>query len=342
MAATVTMSEIGKRAGVTKATVSYVLNNKAEKMAVSKQTCKKVTKIAQEMGYATNHIARCFREKKSHTVCMLSSSRNNFYSPLRFGAERLLKETSYLSYLLDADDIEDLERAIRLFTEHRVDGILLLGHRSHGEEEFFGSVLKRNVPIVFLHGHYHDSRIPCVEVDNVKGGLLATQHLISLGHRRIAFITGPLHNLEAQQRYNGYRQALEQAEISLDSTLVVECGWHHEDGYQALNRLLRETLPPTAVFCFSDLIAYGALKAAFEVGVSVPKDISIIGFDDRDYSECSCPALTTIRQPGEKIGYEGAKLLVNMLENSEMVVKPVVFEPELILRDSTRKLTFNA
>jgi DNA-binding LacI/PurR family transcriptional regulator len=180
--------------------------------------------------------------------------------------------------------------------------------------------------------------VTVVDVDNVGGGRKATEYLLSLGHERIATLTGPSDWNSARDRTEGYVQALHAHAVTPDPALILEANWLHRDGYLGMQMLLEKQVPFTAVFAQNDRIARGAISALHAAGLRVPEDISVIGYDDIPEAEFSDPPLTTIRQPMKEIGQAATRLLIQMIENRETTPTQVLFDTELIVRSSCAHL----
>lgn len=335
MSGMVTMADIGKRAGVTKRTVSYVLNADP-KVTISEETQQKVLKVAKDLGYRHNLLARNLRLNKSHTIGLMVPSSIGFYAPIVTGIENILKQNDYLSYLLSSNDIAETERSVDLYLQRRIDGIMLLGPTVN-TCSYVNELKNKNIPFIVLSWLFEDKQIPTVGVDSIKCGQLATEHLISLGHKKIVFLAGRGDwNVEKNGRLEGYFQALRRSGISIDPELILECGWAAEDGYAGICQFLQKKKDFTAIYCFNDLLAYGVLRALSEAGVKVPEVISVVSNDDRELSPYTFPPLTTVRLPGEQVGEEGARMFIQMLtDKNAFVAEQLLLEPQLKIRKST-------
>jgi DNA-binding LacI/PurR family transcriptional regulator len=198
---------------------------------------------------------------------------------------------------------------------------------------------KSGIPVVSTGFYLPDSALSFVEVDNLDGGLKATQHLISLGHTQIAMITGPSDLNSVINRTEGYLQALKSAGIASNPNLIIQAqNWWHRSGYDAMKELLDRKLPFTAVFAHNDRLAKGAISALNEAGLKVPQDISIIGYDDIPEAEFDDPPLTTIRQPMQEVGKAAASLLIKLVEDPNASPQQILFDTELISRSSCRSI----
>jgi DNA-binding LacI/PurR family transcriptional regulator len=202
------------------------------------------------------------------------------------------------------------------------------------EPEHIMRLKEMGIPVATTGFHLPDSNLTVVDVDNVGGGRKATEYLLSLGHQRIALLTGPSGWNSAHDRTEGYLQALQAHGFTPDPELMVEGTWLHKDGYLGMQRLLESKATFTAVFAQNDRIARGAISALHQAGLRVPEDISVIGYDDIPEAEFSDPPLTTIRQPMQEIGQAATRLLIQMIENRDTTPTQVLFDTELIVRSS--------
>jgi LacI family transcriptional regulator len=192
------------------------------------------------------------------------------------------------------------------------------------------------MPLVILDRVVQGAHAPSVIADNFRGGYLATQHLIDLGQRVIGCITRPEELYHSSERVRGFRAALADHSIDLDESLIVSGGFRLEDGRAAARRLMQHQRSPTAIFAYNDMMAIGALRAAYEMGLKVPDDLSVVGFDDIPQAAFTCPALTTVSQPKFEMGRQGVALLVDMLQGEAAGSQPLPPLPvQLIVREST-------
>jgi DNA-binding LacI/PurR family transcriptional regulator len=330
----VTLKDIGRQAGVTAATVSYVLSSN-KNVSIKKETQRKVLKIAKELGYSQNYLARSFSMNKSSTVGLLISKNLNFYAPVVSGVEESLALHHYMLYLLDVERDKEIEHSINLYRQRRIDGLLIFGPMSTAHIEL---LFQEQVPFVDLSWHFEDSRITTVSGNDIRCGELAGRHLLSLGHRRFAFLTGTGDwNISSKKRFEGFSKVLKAAGIDHTEDMIIQCGWRPEQSYESTKQMLSRGNVATAMFCYSDSVAYGALRALAEAGVKVPQQISVIGVDDLPFSEYTYPPLTTVKWPGREIGQMGAETLLEMIDSKDVPFTPrqLLLNPELKARQST-------
>lgn len=334
-----TLKDVARAANVAASTVSRVLNKTNSIIHISEQTRQQVLKAAESLGYQSNFLARSLRLQKTQTVgVVVADIRDPFFSEVIAGIEQSAAHLGYFYLLSSVEHNPHRETLyVDIFRLKHVDGILIAGTTNLLDDPTIEELLDAKVPVVLVGREFYDRRVPCVTVDNVAGGRLAVQHLLGLGHVQIGHITGGSNKLNSQYRLEGYKLALANGGVGYDSSLVVEGGARTEDGYYAMQKLLQRNNPPTAVFCFNDCCAMGALKAIRETGLSVPGDVSLVGFDNLDFCEYMVPPLTTIHQPRFEMGYQAMQLFVSMAQNKQ-TENIKVLQLELIVRSSTQSI----
>lgn len=325
------MTDVAKMARVSSATVSRVLSNHPY---VSEKTRRKVLDAIEHLGYKPNRLASNFRKMSSKTVIVvLPDISNPFFSEIVKGFKDSARERGYHVLLGDTGNDRDQEREfIELVKAKYVDGLILATARIPKEEI---AEVSREIPVVLACEYIDGFDIPTVAIDNIGAARTATQHLASLGHRKIAHISGPLDAVLGRDRLKGYRQALLVNEIPEDENFIQEGDFSVRSGYDLMRKLMAMDNRPTAVFCANDEMAVGAVKAAKEYGLTVPRDISVVGFDDIPMSTLVEPALTTIYQPKYDIGVQSMNMVLNMIEGHENARKQVVLKHELVVRQTT-------
>lgn len=326
----VKMSDVAEKANVSKATVSRVLRNPE---TVKKATRDKVMAIIEQMNYQPNILARHFRRSQTNTILVvIPNILNTVFSHMLGGIEHAAGKHGYRVLLANTNkQVEKEYEYLDHLKQRQVDGMILLSARM--DKDVLQEVLEE-YPVVLTADYLEGVAIPTVTIDNVSSARTATEHLINLGHQRIAHITGPIHLLVSQDRLKGYRQALLQNELDVDNILIQEGDFSHESGYNQMNKLLALEHPPTAVFAANDEMATGVIKAAKDKGLSVPKDIAVVGFDNIKLSYIYEPGITTIAQPMFDMGKKAMELLLQQINGEEMPKKQHVLESELIIRES--------
>ena len=326
--------DVAELAGVSRTTVSYVLNN-VTSIQISEATRKRVLDAAHELDYHPNAIARSLARKQTLTVGLVLC-----VSPDRLIADAFLPSVIYgissvttpAGFRLLIEVVEDVTRPdayVRLIREAQIDGVILAGARL-GDQHLL-DLHPDNFPMV-LWDHLPGSDLPFVDIDNVSSARAAVEHLIDLGHQHIGCITNaPLDHPASAGRLRGYQIALEAHGLTYDQALVRYGDFQERSGFEAMSSLLPER--PTAVFVASDVVALGALRAVRNAGLRVPRDLAMVGFDDIQFAQYLLPPLTTVRVPAHEIGATAARMLLNILQNSNRPTS-VLLDTELIIRES--------
>ncbi|MCR2821033.1 LacI family DNA-binding transcriptional regulator [Lederbergia panacisoli] len=326
-----TIKDIAKKAGVSITTVSRVLNQKEEGM--SSQTREKVLKVMEEVDFQPNQFARGLVTKRSKTFGLIVPNISNPYFPeLCRGVEDEANEGEYSLIICNSDDQTDKEkRYLRLLEEQQVDGIIFSAkdHLDTSDEE---QLNRAKIPFVLIDRGKEEKKHAGVFLDNDKGGYLAGKHLIELGHRNIACITGPKSIILSNERLEGFKRALNEAGVELLPSHIIEGDFQMEMAYHKSKEILLKK-DVTAIFACNDMMACGVYQMAHELGIRIPIDLSIVGFDDIPLVSALIPKLTTIRQDTYEMGREAVKILFRKLANAE--TKSIIFNPKLVVRDSS-------
>jgi len=287
------------------------------------------------LGYQPNRLARSLRRGQTHTIGMIiPDSANPFFAEMARGVEDTSFENGYSVILCNSDG--DLNKELlytNVLTEKRVDGILFVAAGLSTDR--IRDLQTQRTPLVVVDRDLPDAAVDSVLTDNAQGGWLAARHLIDLGHRRIACITGPPDVTPSAERVTGYRQAMKKAGIPVDESLVVKGDFQYDSAYRASIQLLQIKDPPTAIFACNDLMAVAVMSAALAEGRQVPGDLSVVGFDDVRLAAFANPPLTTIAQPKYEMGVVAATMLLERMRDLEMPAHRRVFETNLVTRRST-------
>ncbi|WP_423037870.1 LacI family DNA-binding transcriptional regulator [Undibacterium sp. Di26W] len=327
-----TLLDVAREAGVSPSTVSRILNGTAK---VSPDKRKAVETAIAEMKFEPNQLAQGLKSGRSMTIgIVVQDIASPFFDETLHGVDEGLKGTGYASVIVSGHwNAEEEAARIKLLLARKVDGIILLSGRIADK-----TVLEfaRDKPIVATGRALHSKTAVGFKLDNEHGAYLATRHLIELGHRRIAFVTGPANNTDALERQEGYQRALQESNIAFEENLVVEGNFHEASGLMAINRLLENQQQFSAVFAANDLSAYGVRLGLYRKGIRVPEDISLIGFDDLPSSLYTTPPLTTIHQPLYDMGLLATRTLLGLISGTDVdLALPGL---ELIARETTRRL----
>jgi LacI family transcriptional regulator len=334
-----TISDVATLAGVSAMTVSRVLNNSGY---VSVATRARVERAVAEVGYVPNALARQLRSKATKTLALVVSDISNpFFTTIARGVEDAASARGFAVMFCNTDENEAEEaRYLRLLIERQVDGILLVPARSPGTS--FRLLRAHKMPLVVLDRRVTARRVDSVRCDSEAGAYALTRHLIALGHRRIAVLTGRRTISTSIDRVAGCRRALEEAGLTLDDALVRYGGFNFgnlnlADGHRMTEEVLASTEdPPTAIFAANNFIAFGAIRALREMGLRVPDDMSVVAFDDLPVEWISEPFLTVAAQPAYEIGRRAATLLLDRIAGDPNATGESVMLPfELIIRRSS-------
>lgn len=331
----VTIKDIAKKAGVSYATVSRALNGRS---GVKEETKELILEVAKKMGYQPNAIARGLVLKHTHTLALvIPDITNPFFPEIARGAEDAASLLGYSIFLCNTNWDTDKEKLyLKTLQEKRVDGIILHPAHNDGETHLYDF----QIPMILLNKIPGIAEYSSIEIDNVRGGFIATKHLIEAGYKKIAFIGGTESSPSNAERKEGYKLALKKYNIPIDESLIINGKFKSESGYESLKKLIDSGNTPDAVFGGNDVIALGVLHCAQEHGLRIPEDFGIIGFDDIPYASLPQIQLTTIEQPKYQMGKRAIELLVRVLkaeEDSEVI--RMILEPKLKIRKTTRNVS---
>ena len=329
------MRDVARQAGVSISTVSHVVNNSR---AVSSEARSRVLAAMKELGYKPNALAQNLRRQQTFSIGMIvPDSANPFFAEVARGIEDTSFEQNHSVILCNTDgDVHKQTTHTDLLIKNQVAGILFVA--AGISTELVDDLQARQVPLVVV-----DREVPNVAVDTVltnhrQGGRQATRHLIELGHRRIACVSGGSDLSPSAERLTGYQMELQDNGIPFDDTLVFKGDFQYASGYRAARELLSLPEPPTAVFACNDLMAVGVISAATEMGLQVPEDFSVVGFDDVHLASFTNPPLTTIAQPKYEIGVIATEMLLARARDLDAPPRVERLETKLIVRGSTKPL----
>ncbi|MFB0518938.1 MAG: LacI family DNA-binding transcriptional regulator [Acidobacteriota bacterium] len=330
------ITDVAKRAGVSIATVSRVLNRRGN---VKKSTEEKVLKAIRELNYIPSFPARYLKTKRTLTIGMIVPDITNPFFPIAFrGAESVVKQEDYTIILCNTfeDEYEEM-RYLSILEAKKVDGILLIkAPPRSGSEQYMQKLNNFPVPIVYVDRLPKLQNIPAVVADNIGGGYAATTHLIKLGHRKIAIITVQYHLTVHRERLQGYVNALREHNIPINRLYIKKGASTIEEGISLGHSLINMKNRPTAMFVTNHKMTIGLMRALEMAGLQCPEDISIVGYDDFDWENVFHPRLTVVAQPTYQMGQTAARLLIKILRDrtDSMHHKRVVLSTELKIRES--------
>jgi len=332
----VTLEDVAKLAGVSHMTVSLVIRNDKR---ITEETRQKVLKAIKQLNYQPNYLARGLAGGKTNTIAVVATFFSSFFElNILKGMETISNEPEYYlnQYATRGDYKIKKKILMNLVNSKRADGVIVLNIKPSADIVRFYK--KNNVPLILIEEEVKG--VHTIKSDNISGAKKATNYLIKKGKRKIGLVIGKYESkfsaLSSKERFDGYKLALEENGIEIDKRMIFQIeDFYFEDGIKALEYFITEGIKPDAIFCAAgDMVAMGILKEAQKRKIKIPDDIAIIGFDDIVVSEIVNPPLTTVRQPIEKMGQEAYKLAVNAIEGKIKTPQKLVFEPELVIRES--------
>lgn len=332
--ADLTLEDIARQAGVSRSTVSRVVNDHPN---VSPEVRKRVLDVIQATGFHPNLAARALASNRSWMLgLVLPRTVSQFFADPYFprltqGVAQACNAFDYTLALFLVTTKEDEERIFpRVSRKGFLDGVLV--QSAQIGDQLIDRLADSNIPMVVAGRPFHANRISYIDVDNVDAAYTATRHLVQLGYQRIAHICGQISSPVTCDRKEGYLKALREAGRAIDPALIAEGDFVEAGGYQAMQQLLPEHVD--AVFVASDMMAVGAMRAVREAGLSIPEDVAFVGFDDLPMNTPVDLGLTTIRQPVSQFGYAAIETLIDVINNGSQPPRRVIMETELIIRES--------
>lgn len=327
----ITISQLAKVAGVSIATVSRALNDSGH--PVNEETKMKIKNLAEELGYHPNQTARSLRMDRSGIIGVVCDDLTSPFTPIIIrGIQDFLKDKGYFCIIINADwDPEGEKEAVHKLLEQSVDGVIFVEswHRSANADLDIA-----DKPYVYVHRLFEAKHGNSVVPDEIYGSRLAVKQLIKLGHRRIGYINGPQNFYASSERLAGFKKELAANDIPFDGNLIESGDWETRSGELAAQALLQRPDPPTAIFAANDLMALGVINTARKLGLSVPGDLAVVGYDDREIASIVQPALTTVSLPCYDMGLAAASMLFSIIKKEPDTEKEVRIKGQLIIRDS--------
>ncbi|WIV55180.1 LacI family DNA-binding transcriptional regulator [Amycolatopsis nalaikhensis] len=330
----VTIRDVAARAGVSVATVSKVIN---ERYGVSAATLAKVRAVIEELGYEASLVAQSLRNHRTNVIGILVADLEPFSTELLKGAADAIRGSGFELVVYSAggrtgDPAGWEKRYLSRLSGTLVDGAVLVTPAVSLEAV-------PGTPVVAVDPHTGPSHLPTIDSDNLRGAQLATEHLLELGHRRIAFLAGRPDLESATLRKAGYLRALEAAGVPADETLIRDGAYDPEVSAASAHALLTGPDRPTAIFAANDISAIATVDAARELGLSVPDDLSVVGFDNVPESALCSPPLTTVDQPIREMGHRAISMLIALINGDDVERTHVTLDTGLVVRHSTRALS---
>jgi DNA-binding LacI/PurR family transcriptional regulator len=326
---------VAKRAGVSQATVSLVFNNSAQ---ITELTRQKVLKAAQELGYVPNALARSLVSGSTRTIALVIDQKKEHLPVdanvprLHHGISEFCRQHGYRALVEGLDNINESDAYLRLVRAQQIDGLIVANPPVDDQQLI--RLIDSQFPVVVLGSARHAYQYS-VNIDNYRAAKLAVQHLIALGHRRIAHIpfSDPVYS-DVAERLTGYRDALEEAGIPFEPTLVKNGNYSAASSFSVTRSLLESDNKPSAIFSGNDIMAFGAKAAIHSSGLRIPHDISLVGFDDIPLAPYITPPLTTVKLPGIEQGQLAAEMLLCLMRGENVREARVTLDTPLVVRES--------
>lgn len=328
----ITIKDVAQEANVSIATVSRILNGKDK---VSSELTERVEKAVKKMKYQLNDVARSLKIKESRSIgLIIPDIENPFFPALVRGVEDMAQQHNYAVILCNTDGrVEEEEKYIQFLFSKRVDGMVFT--ESLDNKKNIALLASTGIPVVLLDRRVEGMAASTVVTDNRLGAFMATEHLIQLGKKNIAFLNGSVKLSSGAERASGYRDALSKYNLDYNPQLVVNGAFTYDSGYEAADSLVKSGQPFDAIFASNDMIAIGAIECLGKHQIRVPEDVGVVGFDDIRMAGWYKPALTTIRQPVYDMGKCAVTILVNQITGLRDDYYEEIFMPELIIRQSS-------
>ena len=328
-----TIYQVAERAGVSLSTVSRVLNGKA---SVNKVLKERVEKAVKELNYRPNSVARSLANNRTDSVGVLVPELNApFFGDLMQAVESTLRAADkHVIISVGRNCLETEKDAVEFLISRNCDALIM--HAEALSDEYLLELNQSKLPVALVNRQVEGLPEACTSLDNEKGGYLATRHLLELGHKDIAYISGPTDKCDASLRLEGHRRALSEAGLPTNPQLIFNGDYSEEDGKIGLLELMARDVPFTALVCANDWMASGAISCARDLGMSLPHDLSVVGFDDVVFAHHVFPRLTTVSNPIAEMAEMSAKYILNKVYGQANNVQ-LYFEPSLVVRESTVK-----
>ena len=328
-----TIYQVAERAGVSLSTVSRVLNGKA---SVNKVLKERVEKAVKELNYRPNSVARSLANNRTDSVGVLVPELNApFFGDLMQAVESTLRAADkHVIISVGRNCLETEKDAVEFLISRNCDALIM--HAEALSDEYLLELNQSKLPVALVNRQVEGLPEACPSLDNEKGGYLATRHLLELGHKDIAYISGPTDKCDASLRLEGHKRALSEAGLPINPQLIFNGDYSEEDGKIGLLELMARDVPFTALVCANDWMASGAISCARDLGMSLPHDLSVVGFDDVVFAHHVFPRLTTVSNPIAEMAEMSAKYILNKVYGQANNVQ-LYFEPSLVVRESPVK-----
>ncbi len=330
-----TIYEVSELAKVSLATVSRVMNGNAR---VSEKTRDKVLAAMKELGYRPNTIAQSLASNRSNCIGLLVSEIHGpFFGQMMSGVETEIRAAGKHVIITTGHSEEDKEKdGIEFLISRNCDAIIL--HVEAVSDDYLIELNKGKTPIFLVSRHVDELKEKCISLDNEMGGFIATESLIKMGHKDIAYVAGPLYKADASARLEGHKRALQEYDLPINDNLIHEAEFKEEGGIEGLRHFIKTEQQFSALVCANDEMASGAMTYARELNLQMPLDLSVVGFDNVVFAPHLYPKLTTVNNPVHEMGKMAAKLVLKQVYQQKDLDIQTLFEPNLIMRDSARAI----
>lgn len=327
-----TLADIARKLGVSKMTVSRAINNHPE---VSEETRVRILEMAQNLNYRPNEYARALTTNRSHLFgIVVPDLMHSYFAEICRGVESVGRSAGYQNLICNTDEDLSKEKQEVEALMPRTDGLIIASTLPPKETEFYQRIIKDGAQIVLIDRRLEGLECSSVSTDDIEVGIIGTEHLIKLGHRRIGHLRGASVST-GKDRFEGYKRALKKNKIPFNKSLVRNCGFTEKDGYEAMTGWLKEGNVPPAIFASNDPSAIGAMSAIMDNGLKVPDDVAIVGSGNIHYGDMLRVPLTTIEWSKNEMGYEAARLLIESIEGKKRAKsRQILVKPKLVVRES--------
>jgi LacI family transcriptional regulator len=330
-----TLREVAVMAGVHPATASRALNQQTEGM-VNAETAARIKKVAAQMGYSPNPIARSLKTSRSASIALVIPDLTNaLFPPIVRGVEDVLRPVGYNAWIVNTDSRPDVEKAaVESFRQRNVEGFVFA--TAHLKHPLLDELAAASTPMVLVNRRSANADIPSVTSDDASGVAMAMQHLVDLGHTKIVHLAGPQDLSTGVTRRRAFQSSLEDLGLPAENSRVIVCEeWSEQAGVKAMRTLFESGPEFTAVLAGNDLLALGAYDALSERGLRCPDDVSVVGYNDMALMDKVSPPLTTVRIPHYEVGAEAARLLLEVLQDPDRHPRSLLLPLTLVVRSST-------
>jgi LacI family transcriptional regulator len=326
-----TIADIAQKAGVSKQTVSRVINDKPD---VAPETRQHIQNLIKAMGYEPDPIARSMKGRTYSLGCITPNFTDLNITSIVQAAQKSAQKQGFFTLVASAESEMDFHEILSEMINRRVDGLLVINPHDDNRHHYLRPHIENGLPIVYIKNSPVNEAVSAICLDDEQGGFIAAQHLLSFGHTAIVNILGPENEECTQKRLSGFNKALQAAGIPEDPKMIMNGDWSAESGQKAIRKLMGYNVHFSAVFAQNDWMALGAMQALKESGLKIPGEISVLGFDDLPFTAFTDPPLTTIQQPIAEFGKTAAEVLINHINQPETPPETINLEPDLVIRGS--------